>query len=491
MQTLFGAAMRRLVDEAGASAAIVARSVELTFAQFDARSRACADWLVAGGLRAGESVGITIADEVSHLVVCHALLRLGVPQVTLPAFEPPAARRRLAERLRVTRVVAVDPSDALAGFPLVRVEPARLCETMAHVPAPLDADPDTVGLYVATSGTTGEPKLIAYTQRLLATRHAMRNFEAGERLYMPTTVETYPGKYVRLGALWRGCTSVLAESTAPSASEIAATCARHAVTRIDMGPLQVANLLEGGVEALQSGLKVFARGARVPMRMRVAFRRRAKARLYVEYGAREVGAGTSTYPVDLDEDEETVGRPSAGTEIEIVDADGRRLPAGEVGEIRMRRAGMVNRYHDDPSATARHFRDGWFHPGDLGWFSADGSLSLSGRRDDVINLNGIKIHPLEIERVLEDEPGVRVAAAFGLRSDLHGQIPVAALEWNGIAAPDPTALTARVRARLGVRAPRKLFIVERLPRNASGKIDKSALASIVDSASTMPQRGKP
>jgi acyl-CoA synthetase (AMP-forming)/AMP-acid ligase II len=484
MPTLYGEVVQRRGADRSAPAAFVVGEREHSFSELADRVRECSAWLVADGCGRGEIVGITIADDTAHLVVSLALLVLGLPQVTLPTYDPPIARRRLAERLAVSRVVVVDPSLGLPALATSRFDSDR--RTGAPQPLPIVADPHADAIYYTSSGTTGEPKIMAYSQALMATRNDMRNFVDRERLYMPMTVESYPGKATRLCTVWRGVTSVLADNPAPTASEIAAACARHAVTRIDLGVLHLANLLAGGVEAVPAGTKVFASGSRVPMRMRETFRSRTRARLYVEYGAREIGAGTSTYPVDRDEAQETVGPTSPIARVEIVDPDGRQLPPGEVGEIRMRSAGMVTGYHADLVATARHFRDGWFHPGDLGSFSPNGSLCIAGRTDDVMNLNGIKIYPSEIERVLEDEPGVRAAAAFAVASVVHGQIPVAAIEWCGKDAPDLAAIAARARMRLGVRAPRKVLVVDELPRNAGGKVAKAELVRLAEAMGATP-----
>jgi acyl-coenzyme A synthetase/AMP-(fatty) acid ligase len=99
----------------------------------------------------------------------------------------------------------------------------------------------------------------------------------------------------------------------------------------------------------------------------------------------------------------------------------------------------------------------------------------------MMNLNGIKIFPSEIERVLEEHPAVKAAAAFARSSAIHGDIPIAAVELHHSATIDVEELLARVRERLGVRAPRRIFVLEALPRNAAGKVVKSQLAAMITS----------
>jgi acyl-coenzyme A synthetase/AMP-(fatty) acid ligase len=92
-------------------------------------------------------------------------------------------------------------------------------------------------------------------------------------------------------------------------------------------------------------------------------------------------------------------------------------------------------------------------------------------------LNGINIFPAEIERILEEHPAVRSAAAFPIPSATYGDIPAAAVELNGTMPADAPALARYARERLGVRAPRKVLIVDALPRNANGKVVKRELAA--------------
>jgi len=140
---------------------------------------------------------------------------------------------------------------------------------------------------------------------------------------------------------------------------------------------------------------------------------------------------------------------------------------------------MTSVYYRDPVATALHFKDGWFYPRDMGSLTPSGALRLHGRADDVMNLNGIKIFPAEIERVLEEHPAVRAAAAFAKRSGAHGDIPVAAVELHASGSVEAEELMASARALLGVRAPRKIFVLDTLPRNAAGKVLKRRLAELL------------
>jgi acyl-CoA synthetase (AMP-forming)/AMP-acid ligase II len=161
-----------------------------------------------------------------------------------------------------------------------------------------------------------------------------------------------------------------------------------------------------------------------------------------------------------------------------VDEAGRDLPRGETGLVRLRAPGMAQGYIDDREAEARAFRDGWFQPGDRGRVEADGTLVFAGRDSEMMILGTINIFPAEIERAAEGFPGVADCAAFALPSGTLGDIPALAVVETAPGAVDIAALAAACRARLGLRAPRRVVVVAALPRTATGKVQRDRLAAL-------------
>jgi acyl-CoA synthetase (AMP-forming)/AMP-acid ligase II len=174
---------------------------------------------------------------------------------------------------------------------------------------------------------------------------------------------------------------------------------------------------------------------------------------------------------------DTVGRPTKDVEIEIVDAGHRPLPRGELGTVRIRGPGFPTAYLDDADATARDFRDGWYYPGDLGVLTGQDDLLFKGRSDDMINVDGIKIFPTEIEQEMLRHPDIAEVAAFALPSPRFHQIPAAAVRLHR--PTDLPRLLEFCRQRLGVRTPHNIFVLTALPKNAMGKVLRRELAEIV------------
>ncbi len=486
MQTIFGARLRQHASNPQAPVAIAMPGREITYAELLRRVDACAAWLVREGCVASQLVGLTIADEVTHLVASLALLELGIPQVCLATHDPAPMRLRLAQRLSVSRVLVADVQHGLDGIATSALTADALRALPRDGPArPADGDADATAIYFTSSGTTGEPKVVALSQALMSRRAGRlgecQSFAPDERVLMAVSVENYPAKTTRLYCLHQGVTSVLQGAPSTSSASLLELSSSLNVTSLELTVLQALGAVQEGTgnELAPPHPRVFVGGSRVPATLRDALRARFGPRVFVNYGAQEVWRMASTFPNEPEPELESVGPPLPWIDIEIVDGDGRRLPEGEVGEVRVRSECMIRGYHGDPVATSRHFRDGWFHPGDIGSLTAGGSLRIHGRSDDMMNLNSIKIFPAEIERVLEAHPGVKAAAAFAIPSAVHGGIPAAAVELHASAEVSVEDLMARARARLGVRAPRKIVVVDALPRGAAGKVVKNELIALV------------
>jgi malonyl-CoA/methylmalonyl-CoA synthetase len=170
----------------------------------------------------------------------------------------------------------------------------------------------------------------------------------------------------------------------------------------------------------------------------------------------------------------TVGLPMPGVSVEIRDASGNVVPAGEEGELYVRGPNVFPGYWRRPDATAAAFSDGRFRTGDMGVRSPDGYLTLQGRASDLIISGGFNIYPREIEEFLLEQPGVREAAVAGLEDRVRGEVPVAYVVADETF--DEAAVEARCRAVFAsFKVPRKFVRLDSLPRTALGKVQKRLL----------------
>jgi len=451
--------------------AVAGPGVALTHGELAERVAGMAVWLARAGMAAGTMAGVTLREDLAHLVVTLALLRLGCHQVTLGSHEPAAQRADIAARARVDVVVADDAGDALPGVALLLPDHDAAA---AGAPGALPAASEAEALLVMTSsGTTGRPKLIPLRQAQLLAQ-SVRRAGLGAVRHRPVGLEHNNGMRFPLFALANGDTHVLA--AASRSESLAAACARYRVDMLGLAPHQAESLLaarrDGAWPAVtRIDLAGAAPGDGLVRRLQAAL----TDQVFTLYGTSEVGSVARAGPADHAACPEGSGRVLPTAEVQVVDEAGAALPAGETGLLRLRTAGMAQGYLDDVEATARCFIDGWFQPGDLGRLLADGTLVVAGRADDMMVLGSINIFPAEIERAAAGFPGLGECTAFARRSLGLGDIPMLAATEVAPGSLDVAALLAHCRARLGLRAPRGIVVVAALPRNVAGKVMRHEL----------------
>ncbi len=231
-----------------------------------------------------------------------------------------------------------------------------------------------------------------------------------------------------------------------------------------------------------SSLRLAVTGASV---VPVTLVRRMRAELFPQvvtaYGLTE-SCGTVT-SCSLDDDDETVantaGRVIDGVEVEVVDGGGRPVAAGEDGEVLVRGYNVMLGYLDDDEATAAAIRDGWLVTGDRGRLDEHGNLTITGRSKDMFVVGGFNVYPAEIEQVLARHEGVAEAAVIGVPDQRMGEVGRAYVVARPGADLKPDALVAYCRGFLAnFKVPREVVIVEDLPKNASGKVQKTELSRV-------------
>lgn len=208
-----------------------------------------------------------------------------------------------------------------------------------------------------------------------------------------------------------------------------------------------------------------------------AFEQRTGHRVLERYGMTETGMSTSN-PLDGERRPGSIGFPLPGVQARVADESGRVLGAGETGVLEVLGPNVFAGYWNMPEKTAEEFRDdGFFITGDIASISDDGYITISGRAKDMIISGGLNVYPKEIEEVIDGLPGVSESAVFGTPHPDFGEGVLAAVVLNGDAdGVDETRVIEHTRAQLAAfKVPKKVFLVEALPRNTMGKVQKAAL----------------
>jgi acyl-CoA synthetase (AMP-forming)/AMP-acid ligase II len=196
------------------------------------------------------------------------------------------------------------------------------------------------------------------------------------------------------------------------------------------------------------------------------------------YGLTEAGTATATERGDEpDIVATTVGRSRPGFEVRIVDGQGRDVPTGDAGEILLRGPSVMSHYLDDPEATADVLSpDGWLRTGDIGTLDGEGRLRIVGRSKDMFIVGGFNAYPAEIENALLRHPDIRQAAVIGIPDERLGEVGMAFVVLAPGAPTSASDIITWSREQMAnYKVPRRVEILDELPLNATGKVEKLVL----------------
>lgn len=485
---------------APAAVALVEGDRRWSYAELAEAVRCFAGLLRAQGLGDAERVAILLPNRFEAVVACYGAWLAGCIAVPL---NPQASGRELATWLAHCRprLVVLEAGNAVAVGALEAVPDAgclwvaapgaagvpadeaweRVVPAAAPLPGARTTQPLAAILY--TSGTTGAPKGVALSHANFASNvDAIVDYlalGAGDSIVSVLPFHYAYGASVLHTHLAAGARLVI-EPNLVFPHAVVDTLVREQATGFSGVPSTFGLLLDRAVldgRALPHLRYVTQAGG--PMPPPLAARLRAAlpgTRLFVMYGQTEATARLAWMPPErLDERPGSVGRAVAGVRLQVRDAAGAPLPAGHEGEVWACGGGIMAGYWNDPLATAAVLRDGWLRTGDLGWMDAEGFLFIAGRRSDMIKTGAHRVHPQDVEDALREMDGVLEAAVAGVDDAILGQVVKA---WVVAAAGlDANAVRAHCRARLApYKVPRQVEFVTRLPRTASGKVRRAALA---------------
>ncbi|MGA5466836.1 acyl-CoA ligase FadD12 [Mycobacterium sp. NPDC050041] len=203
--------------------------------------------------------------------------------------------------------------------------------------------------------------------------------------------------------------------------------------------------------------------------------------IYNNYNATEAGMIATATPADLRAAPDTAGKPAPGTEIRILDAEFRPLPAGETGGIYVRSGTLFDGY---TSGATKDFHEDFMASGDLGYLDDAGRLFVVGRDDEMIVSGGENVYPIEVEKALMKHPDVAEAAVIGVDDAEYGQRLAAFVVLSGDAdsgATTPDTLKQHVRENLAnYKVPREIAVLDELPRGSTGKVLRNDLRAHLD-----------
>ena len=482
--------LRRRADEDPDAVALRVGGAEaLTYGRWEARSNAVARGLAARGVRPGQVVALVFGNErwVDYAVCYLAVHKAGAAAVPLGSrFAGPELEHVLAHA-GATGVVRGGGSGAPAPDGWV-AEPDELEAGQATGALRAPVGPDDLAEIIYTSGTTGTPKGVACSHLSIMAHDLPADSGtapapgAGPVSFLHAfPIGTQAGQEaLRVPLRIAGRVAIALPSFDPD--QACALVARHKVARLQLVPAMAQMIVVSGATArhdVSSVRRVILSSAPAPPAL---FGRLAEAfpgaTLWNAYALTEAGAARTLMQWDPTRPT-AVGRPVGETEVRIAGDDGGARAPGETGEVWLRRRGTpLREYYGDPAATAEAFAGGWARTGDLGHLDADGYLHLTDRRKDLIISGGSNVSSVEVENALYEHPAVVEAAVVGLPHPVLGEDVAAAVVV--CSATTERELQDVVRARLAEhKVPHRVVLVDRLPRNASGKVRKADVRALV------------
>lgn len=338
-----------------------------------------------------------------------------------------------------------------------------------------------------TAGTTGKPKGAVREEgprSLAALLGFLSRVPLGHEDIHLVTCPLYHSHGLGLATVHiaLGATVCLLEKFTPAAFMEAVSGWK--ITSTAVVPTMIVDLLGAcDKKALRGALRslrcVVASGAPLSPALRRSFAEAlGRDIVYDAYGATELGWVTVAGPKDARERPATIGKAVPGIEIALLDERGERCGPGRVGEIFARSALLFAGYDGLPRRSPAAGWEGYFSAGDMGWMDEQGYYYLSGRKRELIISGGVNVYPAEVEAVLLSHPDVREAAVCGIPDARWGEMVCAAVVVKGRST---TAETIRgfCRARMGTpKVPKKIVILDALPRTETGKVTKAKLKEI-------------
>lgn len=326
-----------------------------------------------------------------------------------------------------------------------------------------------------TSGTTGIPKAVPFTGRVLANRSTNTDYtknlpEPFLCLLGPNSASGYMAQ-VR-SVVWAR-TLYLVNVTDDKVWDFISD---NKIARISASPIQMRGILpklDKSKHNIEPLVFVLTAGSVLPTNLATEMRQTLGVQIRNVYGSTEAG-GVAGIEVTPESDPQVAGEIIPGAQIRIVNELGEDAPQGEIGTIWVKTPSVVNGYLNDPQATDSQFQDGWFSPGDQGLLDQQGRLVLTGRSSEIINSGGVKVSPERIDEYLQSYPGVVDAATFsvtdrfGLAWTVGGVVPASS-------SFDMRALSLAVRRDLGKKGPKIVIPIKKVTRNENGKIQRHKL----------------
>src|SRR5579885_18410 len=468
-----------------------------TYREFDAGVNRAANMLSAFGVGKGDVVSLVLPNSAEYVIAYFACFKLGALAGPVNSLLKPEEmayvvgnseaklllyNSQFAEQVTEIRARLQDLREAVLFDDEAGATKGHSTEPGVWSETPLARDDEAIIIY--TSGTTGKPKgcLLTHGNLIANARQIVEwlSFTEDDRLLsiMPL-FHMNAVSVTTMSALYAGASTVVSPRFSSSrhwqiVSDYQITSFGSVATMLSM---LLATYPEGVPEGLSTERLRFAMcgSAPVPAAVMRRFEQTFNCPVVEGYGLSESTCRSTFNPPDERRRAGSCGL-SIGNEMRVVDDEDNEVPDGTPGEIVMRGENIFKGYFKNEEATARAFRGGWFHTGDVGFRDAEGFFHIVDRKSDMIIRGGENIYPREIDELLYKHPSVAEAAAIGVPDELYGEEVAAFVVLKEGHAAGEDEIKVYCREHLAdYKCPKTVRVVESLPKGPTGKVLKREL----------------
>ena len=498
--------LRAGVSAAPDEVALVSADRQLSWLELESGSTRLAAAYLGLGLQPGDRVASLMPNRLGLVIHYLACFKAGLVATPLNyrytsreidhALEVSGATALLAhaeraEDLAASRLVPALPVGTISYGDAGSAGRAAFEHLVAGDPAdppePIPGPPDrsNPAAIFFTSGSTGPAKGVTHSNDslrwMIASASAAFGLSADD-VFLPGSSMSHIGSFLwALSTLSVGGRVVVARSY--DSHELLPLLRAHRPTVLAMIPAALSALIrDHDLEPADfASLRICRAGSdKVSTELLTEFAAEAGFPIDEGYGMTEVGLATLNPPSGVIK-QGSIGPPIAGFSIEIRDDEGAALQADAVGRIWIRTRSRMSGYWEAPEATGEVVQDDWLDSGDLARTDEDGYLWFFGRKKQVIVHDGSNISPLEVEGALMEHPAVDLAGVVGVHDVVHGENVRAYVTLRAEAArPSSADLIVFARGRVGYKAPEEVVVLDEMPLNPTGKIDRTGLKRMAE-----------
>jgi len=461
------------------------------------RLRAQSCWLAARlhedfGVRPHDRVGLWLKNCPEFITAIFGVLQAGGVVVPINNFLKPAEVRYILSDAGANVLIAeaaTGDEQAQLAAKLPELKFFKI-EEFADAPALVTVEPASarrtesdLAFIIYTSGTTGRPKgaMLSHGNLLCNVESCRQVLEAVALDRFVVLLPMFHSFMLCVGVMLpmtTGCSVVLIKSLHPAKNVVQEIICRQA-TILPAIP-QFFRALANAHVPPDIPLRICISGAApLPVEILKEFNGKFPIPLIEGYGLSEASPVVAMNPIHGPWKASSIGVPVPGVEVTVQSDAGEVLPPDQVGEICVRGGNVMQGYWNQPEESTKALRAGWLLTGDVGYRDRDGYLFITDRKKDMLLVNGINVYPREIEEVIYQFAGVKEAAVVGQPDPRKGEQPVAFVALNEGVTLDERALLHFIRSKLAdYKVPRRITILPALPRNATGKILKTALREL-------------